>query len=109
MIRLIYKFIYHVVSLLKYLVSTDLRLSVKYKNTNKETSQQLSDPPVAIRYAVVTRNAVLKDEQNFGYEGQRPNSAIEEISEGTLTIDPLLISTLHIIILSCSRTVQCKK
>jgi len=68
------------------LVSTDLRLTVEYKNTNEETSQQLSDRHVVIGNAVLTANTV-SDEQNFGCEGKYLNSAFETILEGMLNVD----------------------
>jgi len=96
LIRFIYIFIYNFVSLLTYLVSTDLRLTVEYKNTNEETSQQLSDRHVASGNAVLTANTV-SNEQNVGCEGKCLNSAFETIREGMLNVDPLLVCTLHII------------
>jgi len=69
---------------------TDLRLLVDYKQTDEETSKQLSDRHVAIGNAVLKVDTV-SDEQNFGCEGQCLNSGFKKLREGMLNIDPLLI------------------
>jgi len=55
-----------------YFVLTDLRVTVDNKHTKEETSKQY-------------------------WEGQCLDSAFEQLLAGTLTIDPLLICTLHVI------------
>jgi len=96
LIRFIYIFIYNFVSRLTYLVSTDLRLTVEYKNTNEETSQLWSDRHVAIGNSVLKTNTV-SDEENVRCEGQCLNSAFEKLREGMLNVDPLFVCSLHFI------------
>jgi len=72
------------------LVLTDLRLSVEYKQTDEETSKQLSDRHMAIGHAVLKAKTVL-DKQNVGRKGQCLNSAFEKLREGMFNINFLFI------------------
>jgi len=81
------------------MVFADLRLRVDYKQTDEETSKQLSDRHVAIGNVVLNGDTVLH-EQSFGREGQCLASVFENLPEGILNVQchPWIILT-HICIL----------